>query len=258
MSHSLADEKVVKLVRYAYQKNIQYGQVLGKQIYPIRGNIYETWQRTERSIPLSQVTILTPTEAKQVFAVGMNFASHLASDSDSPPPLFLKLPTSLIASKRDIRLPADAENVHYEGEMVIVIGQRIRNANLTQAKQAILGVTMGNDLTERNWQGDDLQWIRAKASEGFGPVGPYIALGLDYNQLQLTTRLNGQIVQQENTRHMIHKPSKVISFLSRYFTLMPGDLIFMGTPGQTRALSQGDMISVELEKVGILVNRVVQ
>ncbi|MDA0787586.1 MAG: fumarylacetoacetate hydrolase family protein, partial [Proteobacteria bacterium] len=118
--------------------------------------------------------------------------------------------------------------------------------------------TAGNALTERSWQGRDLQWMRAKAADGFGPVGPALVTGLDANNVLLTTRLNGEIVQQENTQNMIHKPARVVSYLSRYFTLNPGDMIFMGTPGRTSSLDDGDVVTVTIEGIGTLTNRIVR
>jgi 2-keto-4-pentenoate hydratase/2-oxohepta-3-ene-1,7-dioic acid hydratase in catechol pathway len=186
----------------------------------------------------------------------MNFASHLSSPSSAPPPLFLKLPTSLIPSGEDILLPDDTTNVHFEGELVLVIGKETKNISEADADSAIFGVLVGNDLTERSWQSRDLQWMRAKASDGFGPVSTRITTGLDYNSLQLTTRLNGKVVQDENTELMIHSPAKVVSYLSKYFTLLPGDLIFMGTPDQTQALKNGDVVSVTIDQVGTLENTI--
>ncbi len=98
--------------------------------------------------------------------------------------------------------------------------------------------------------------MRAKASDGFGPIGSFITIGVDYNNLLLTTKLNGKIVQQENTKYMIHKPAKVVSYLSKYFTLMPGDLVYMGTPGKTQSLNNKDVVSVEIEKLGKVVNTI--
>ena len=138
--------------------------------------------------------------------------------------------------------------------LVLVIGKKTKNISEADAPGAIFGVAVGNDITERSWQGSDLQWMRAKASDGFGPVGPVIARGVNYNDVMLTTRLNGDIVQQESTKNMIHKPAKVVSYLSRYFTLMPGDLIFMGTPGRTKALKGGDKVSVTIDQVGSVEN----
>ena len=188
----------------------------------------------------------------------MNFTSHISSASDRPPPLFLRLPTSLTGSGSDVGLPPDANNVHFEGELVLVIGKQAKNVSEADALDYVFGLTAGNDLTERSWQGRDLQWMRAKAADGFGPVGPALVTGLDPNNILLTTRLNGEIVQQENTRNMIHKPANVVSYFSRYFTLNPGDMIFMGTPGRTSALDNGDVVTVTIEGIGTLSNRIVR
>lgn len=244
------------LARFEHNDTVAYGRVIDNTIQTISGNPYGQYKLVGKPMALSTIKLLTPTEPQKVFAVGMNFASHLSSPSTAPPPLFLKLPSSLIASGDEIRLPADARNVHFEGELVLVIGKRTKNITEAQADTAILGVTVGNDLTERSWQGSDLQWMRAKASDGFGPVGSKIAIGVDYNNVLLTTRLNGKIVQQENTQNMIHSPAKVVSYLSRYFTLMPGDLIFMGTPGRTKALKDGDVVSVTIDQVGSVENTI--
>ena len=138
----------------------------------------------------------------------------------------------------------------------MVIGKKAKDIKQEDAHKYIFGVTVGNDLTERNWQSSDLQWMRAKASDGFAPISSKITIGTDYNNLLLTTKLNGKIVQQENTKYMIHKPSKVVSYLSRYFTLMPGDLIYMGTPGRTQKLSNEDIVSVTIENIGTVRNKI--
>ena len=257
MLADITKAEVDYLARFEHNNKISYGQIIGKNIQPLRGDFFAKELITNgQLIPLSEVKLLIPTEPQKVFAVGMNYASHLSSPSDLAPPLFLKLPSSLIASGKKVHLPIDASNVHFEGELVLIIGQQAKNISETEADKFIFGVTVGNDLTERNWQSSDLQWLRAKASDGFGPIGSVIARGVDYNNVLLTTRLNGKIVQQENTRYMIHKPAKVVSYLSRYFTLMPGDLIFMGTPGDTQALSKGDTVSVKIDKVGMVENEI--
>lgn len=242
--------------KFQHNNQSSYGQIKGQSIQPLSGDLFGKLTPNGNPIPLSQVKLLLPTQPQKVFAVGMNFASHISSPSDRPPPLFLKLPSSLIGTGETIKLPADATNVHFEGELVLIIGKRTKNISEADAHSAIFGVTVGNDLTERNWQGSDLQWMRSKAADGFGPVGSVIATGIDFNNVLLTTKLNGKIVQQENTRFMIHKPAKVVSYLSRYFTLMPGDLIYMGTPGRTQALSNGDKVSVTIENVGSVENTI--
>lgn len=248
--------KEIHITRFEYQNQIHYGQINKDYIQPLDSNIYKSLKPIGEKIPIKEVKFLLPSKAQNVFAVGMNFASHLSSASHLPPPLFFKSPSSLILSGKTIVLPKDSTNVHFEGELVLIIGKKAKNVSIKDAPSYIFGVTVGNDLTERNWQASDLQWMRAKASDGFGPISPIIALGVDYNNLLLTTKLNGKIVQQENTKYMIHKPSKVVSYLSQYFTLMPGDLIYMGTPGRTKSLSNEDIVSVEIEKVGKVINKI--
>lgn len=245
-----------KYLRFMHDDKIHYGHLIDDKITVLKAGIFPMSEPTTKVLSLKDVTILPPTDARKVFAVGMNFASHMSSQSDAPPPLFLKLPSSLAGHNEPVILPDDAQNVHFEGELVLVIGKTAKNVSIEQAPDYVFGVSAGNDLTERSWQGRDLQWMRAKASDGFGPVGPYIATGIDYNNVLLTTRLNGEIVQQENTKNMIHKPAKVVSYLSQYFTLEPGDMIFMGTPGRTKALNDGDVVSVEIEGVGMLSNEI--
>ncbi len=258
VSASMANAEIQHFVRYEHNQQISYGQLMGQNIQPLAGELFSTLATKGQLIPLTNVRLLLPTEPQKVFAVGMNFASHMSSPSNAPPPLFLKLPSSLILSGEIVHLPADATNVHFEGELVLIIGKRAKNITEAEAKKAIFGVTAGNDLTERNWQSIDLQWMRSKASDGFGPIGAVIATGVDYNNLLLTTKLNGKIVQQENTKFMIHKPAKVVSYLSQYFTLLPGDMIFMGTPGRTKALNSGDKVSVTIEEVGKVENEIKQ
>ncbi len=251
--------------RFIYAGETHYGKVSGSQIHVLQDNLFTdstktftNTTQTDLSVPINQVQWLPPTDAKKVFAVGMNFASHRSSRASAPPPLFLKLPSSLAAHNANINLPKDSKNVHFEGELVLVIGKQAKAVSIEDAPNYIFGATIGNDLTERSWQRKDLQWLRAKASDGFGPVGPLISTDIDYNNVVLTTRLNGKVVQQENTRNMIHSPAKVVSYLSQYFTLEPGDLIFMGTPGKTKALKNGDVVSVSIEGIGTLSNTVLR
>ena len=144
---------------------------------------------------------------------------------------------------------------------MIVIGTTVKNASPEQARNAIFGVTAGNDVSERDWQGGpekDLQWWRAKGADTFGPFGPAIVRGLDYGNLLLQTRLNGKVVQKQNTSDLLFDCPAIVAYASRYVTLMPGDIIFTGTPGSTQKMNHGDTVEVDIESVGVLRNRVVQ
>ncbi len=147
-------------------------------------------------------------------------------------------------------------NAHYEGELVIVIGRRAKDVSPENALDFVFGVTAGNDVSERNWQQADLQWFRAKASDTFAPIGPAIARGLNYDDLLVQTRVNGEVRQSERSKDLIYDIAEIVSYVSRYVTLVPGDVIFTGTPQTTQALKPGDVVEIEVEGVGVLRNRV--
>jgi 2-keto-4-pentenoate hydratase/2-oxohepta-3-ene-1,7-dioic acid hydratase in catechol pathway len=176
------------------------------------------------------------------------------------PEIFYKPITALQDPGGPIAIPRDATDLHYEGELVVVIGKRLKNATPAEARAAIFGVTCGNDVSERNWQagpGKDLQWWRAKGSDTFAPLGPAIATGLDYGSLLLETRLNGEVVQKQTTADLLFDCPTIASWISGWVTLMPGDAIYTGTPGATRRMSAGDVVEVEIEGIGTLRNPVV-
>jgi 2-keto-4-pentenoate hydratase/2-oxohepta-3-ene-1,7-dioic acid hydratase in catechol pathway len=157
---------------------------------------------------------------------------------------------------REDLVPEGAGNVHYEGEMVLVIGRKTKDVSVADVPGCVFGVTCGNDVSERSWQKSDLQWSRAKSSDTFGCVGPCIAVGLNYGELLLQTRLNGEVKQSARTSDLLYDVPTMVSFISRVMTLLPGDLVYTGTPGQTSAMKSGDVVEVELEGVGILRNTV--
>ncbi len=142
--------------------------------------------------------------------------------------------------------------------MVIVMGKEATRVSKEAAKDYVFGITAGNDVSERDWQKNDLQWFRAKASDTFGPLGPVIVTGLNYDDLLLQTRVNGEVVQSQRTKDLIFNVAEIVSYVSHYVTLKPGDVIYSGTPGTTKAFKPGDVIEVEVEGVGVLRNPVVQ
>ena len=172
------------------------------------------------------------------------------------PPIFLKLPTTIVPAGADIIYPDGATDLHYEAELVVVIGKEARNVSPEDAGDYVFGITAGNDVSERAWQANDLQWFRAKASDTFGPLGPSIVTGLNYNDLLVESRLNGELMQSQRTRDYIHDVEAIVSHISQSATLEPGDLIFTGTPGTTSAMKPGDVIEISVEGVGILRNNV--
>ncbi|MBI4500883.1 MAG: fumarylacetoacetate hydrolase family protein [Gemmatimonadetes bacterium] len=250
-------QQIVKYVRYAEGNSIRLGMLSGDTIRQVSGDLFASPQLTGKTVLLSQAKLLAPVTPKKVIAVGLNYQTHLGERSAATyPGLFAKLPTSIIGTEADIVYPSDAHNLHYEGEMVVVIGKRASHVSEADAKQYVFGVTVGNDVSERDWQRSDLQWFRAKASDTFGPLGPAVVTGLDYDDLLLETRLNGEVVQSQRTRDLIFGVAVIVSYVSRYVTLEPGDIIYTGTPGTTKPMKPGDIVEVELEGVGVLRNRV--
>lgn len=247
-----------RFARFQTGGSVHYGQVQGEQVQPLSAAPWAGGAPRGQPVPLEQVTLLAPVEPSKVIAVGFNYVSHRGERQPDPyPGLFAKFPTTLTGPRADIVYPAEAGNVHYEGEMVVVIGRTARNVTEQAAAAHVFGVTVGNDVSERDWQAQDLQWLRAKGHDGFGPVGPVVVSGLDYGDLLLETRVNGEVKQSQRTRDLIFDVPAIVSYVSRYVTLLPGDVIFTGTPGTTSAIVPGDVVEVSLEGVGVLRNRVV-
>ncbi len=254
---TIAQNSMTKYVRYNYMGADSYGVLRGDVIHALDGDFIHSSRETGVIIPLSNVRLLSPVVPSKIIAVGLNYKSHLGERPASEyPGLFAKYPSSIIAQNEAIEIPSDAKNLHYEGELVIVIGKEAKNISAADARDYIFGVTVGNDVSERDWQLSDLQWLRAKASDTFSPVGPVIVQGLNYNDLLLETRLNGKTVQSERTQDLLFNVDTIMSYVTTYFTLMPGDIIFTGTPGSTLPMKPGDVVEVEIEGVGILRNHV--
>lgn len=255
----------VKYVRFQKGETASYGLLEGDRVRQISGDLFGKWTRTETTYPLAEVKLLPPTVPSKVLAMAGNYKSHLqggALPTKHPiPQPFLKPPSCLVGQNDEIVIPKDAKTVHFEAELVIVIGKTCRRVGKEDALNYVLGVTAGNDVSERIWQNDpetkDVQWWRAKGADSFGPVGPCIVSGIDYGNLLLRLRVNGQVKQEESTSQLINDIPTMVSFLSQYLTLNPGDLIFTGTPGKTSEIKAGDVVEVELEGVGVLRNPVV-
>jgi len=250
-------QDVTKYVRYEHAGAASYGVLEGETIHQLGGSVFESPERTGVTVALGDVTLLPPTEPQKVVAAGLNYRSHLGGAQPSEyPGLFDKHATSLIGHEAEITYYEDATNLHFEGEMVLIIGKVTRNVSVEDAPDHIFAVAPGNDISERVWQSNDLQWFRAKGADTFGPVGPVMARGVDYNDLLLQTRVNGQVMQSQRTRDLLFDSSYLVSYISRYVTLEPGDMIFTGTPGSTSAMQPGDVVEIELENVGVLSNTI--
>ncbi len=252
---------VTHYVRYSAAGRVSYGRVEGDRIQPLSAAPWLNPRPAGAPIAASSAKLLYPCVPPKVLAVGRNYKSHVGSAAPpSRPEMFYKPVTCLLSPGEAIVIPSDSKNTNYEGELVAVIGKTCHNASAAEARAAIFGYTCGNDVSERDWQGGkdkDMQWWRAKGADTFGPLGPVIATGVDPAAgLLLQTRLNGEVVQKQSTSDLLFDCVAVVAFVSRYVTLTPGDVIYTGTPGSTKAMKPGDVVEVEIEKIGVLRNPV--
>ena len=213
--------------------------------------------------------IQAPVRPSKIFCVGRNYAEHAAELSNKLPEkplIFSKYPTCVIARGDTVQWYNDiTQQVDWEGELVVVIGKTAKNISEDRAYEHVFGYTIANDISARDLQDSESQWVRAKAQDTFCPLGPAIVTTDDIpdpHNLRIVTQVNGETMQDGNTKDMIFKVPYLVSYLSRTFTLLPGDLILTGTPSGVgkamkppRFLKDGDEVSVTIESIGTLSNR---
>jgi 2-keto-4-pentenoate hydratase/2-oxohepta-3-ene-1,7-dioic acid hydratase in catechol pathway len=201
-----------------------------------------------------------PPLPSKIVCVGRNYREHAAEMGsvapEAEPLLFLKAPSALVTDGGEIRIPPESNRVDYEGELALVVGKRIKSWPQERWLEALFGVCCANDVTARDLQKKDGQFSRSKSFDTFCPVGPEIVAGLDPSDLAIETRVNGAVKQSSRTSNVVFSPAYLVAYVSRMMTLLPGDLILTGTPAGVGRLSPGDVIEVEIEKVGVLRNRV--
>ena len=251
------------LARYRCDGLAHNGFVDGETLVRLSAPPWSGGVPTGEFDPAGLVEWLPPCEPTKIVCVGLNYVEHVRESLTvtpgtlEPPPeplLFLKPPSSVLGSGGRIRYPAGVTRLDPEGEMALVIGRRTRDVPVSAALDYIAGVTCFNDVSARNWQKADSQWARAKGADTFAPFGPTIALGLSPLDLALELRVNSEVRQRTRTSRMHFGPAFLVHYVSRFFTLEPGDLIATGTPAGIAALEPGDRIEVELEGAGVLVN----
>ncbi|BAY96371.1 2-hydroxyhepta-2,4-diene-1,7-dioate isomerase [Tolypothrix tenuis PCC 7101] len=218
-------------------------------------------QPTDLILEPEEYQILAPCAPSKIVAVGKNYADHAAemgTPVPSEPLLFLKPPTSIIASETEIKYPVLSQRVDYEGELALIIGDRTSECTPEEAQTKIWGYTIANDVTARDLQKKDGQWTRAKGFDTFCPLGPWIVRELNPGA-RLQTFLNDNVnpVQSSCIDQMVFAPDFLVSYISQVMTLMPGDVVLTGTPEGVGALQLGDRVRVEIEGIGRLENIVV-
>jgi 2-keto-4-pentenoate hydratase/2-oxohepta-3-ene-1,7-dioic acid hydratase in catechol pathway len=258
----------VRIARFAKGDGVAYGVVEGESALTIAelyghpfgvdpGNVRFTGQK----YPLAEVRLLAPVLPSKVVAVGKNYAAHtreMGLDQPAEPAMFLKPSTAVTGPGDRIAYPVKlTERVEYEGELAVVIGRLCRDVPKERAEDVIFGYTCANDVTARDLQFRDDQWTRGKGFDTFCPLGPWMETGTDPSDLGLTTTVNGEVKQHASTRELLWDVPSLIAYISAVMTLLPGDVLLTGTPEGVGPLTDGDEVSVTIETIGTLTNRVV-
>ncbi|MDQ4131582.1 MAG: fumarylacetoacetate hydrolase family protein [Actinomycetota bacterium] len=250
------------VVRFSAPTSSQpgYGVVDEGKVAVIEPHPFTPHRRTGDTLPLEKVRLLAPVIPSKVVCVGRNYREHareLGGEVPDEPLIFLKPSTAVIGPYDAIRYPTQlTSDVHYEGELAVVIGRLVYQVAPEQAAAAIYGFTCGNDITARDLQRKDGQWTRAKGFDTFCPLGPAISTALDPYRARLRTYVDGELRQDGSTAGMVFDVATIVSHVSQVMTLLPGDVILTGTPAGVGPVEVGQTIRVEIEGIGVLENPV--
>jgi 2-keto-4-pentenoate hydratase/2-oxohepta-3-ene-1,7-dioic acid hydratase in catechol pathway len=245
-----------------------YAVVEGDDLIPVRGSPFAGWERTATRLALAQAKLLPPVLPPTFYACGMNYAGHVrevaakigqAPNLPTQPDIGYRANNALIAHDEPIVIPADAtDKVQYEGELVVVIGRTCKHLTRENALSAVLGYTIGNDVSERSWQRSDRTLWRAKNTDSFKPMGPWIETDVRLDGLVTKVRLNGKQLIEFRTNDMVFGVVDFLVAMTKYLTLYPGDMVWMGTEGATADMKHGDTCEIEITGIGTLRNPVVR
>ena len=250
----------MKLARFEHGGGIFFGIVKGEEVAVIKGDMWDSYEETGQSFPVSGVKFLPFSSPSKIVCIGLNYLEHIKEIGRTEleiPHFFLKPPSCLIGHHDAIVIPSGAERVDYEGELAAVIRKQARNITPDKALDHVLGYCCFNDVTNRALVSKDQGFLtEAKGYDTFGAMGPVVETDADPGNLHIMTRVNGNILQDDNTGNCLFSLTAVISHISRCMTLLPGDIVSTGTPKGVSPLNPGDVVEVEIEGIGILSNPV--
>jgi 2-keto-4-pentenoate hydratase/2-oxohepta-3-ene-1,7-dioic acid hydratase in catechol pathway len=255
---------MIQIARYLGQDGeILEGVVQGDELEEISGldSMLRGGRRVGGRRKLAEVQLLPWGLGRKIVAVGKNYLDHakeMASEVPRQPLIFMKPPSGLIGHGQAIVLPPPDVTtvVHHEAELAVVIGKRLRHASEAECAKAVAALTCLNDVTARDIQKSEGQWTRAKGFDTFCPVGPWVTVGLDWSDLRLQCRVNGEVKQDGRTKDQIFPLPRLLAFIAAGMTLEPGDIVSTGTPAGVGPIKAGDTVEIELEGVGVLRNEV--
>lgn len=250
----------MRVARYEIDGVPYYGVLKGDLLERLNGAPFEGVVPSGEHDKLSEVRLLAPVPQPRIFGVAYNYKAHSA-ETNKPVPdlpvLFMKPSTAAIGPGDSIVYPADGENIHFEGELVVVIGKRARHVSESNALDFVFGYTCGNDISDRVLQRRESAFgclLAGKGADTFAPIGPWIVAGIDHASQQIITRVNGEVRQHGNSKDLVFSVPYLVAYLSKYMTLLPGDVIMTGTPSGVGPISVGDSIEVEIPEIGVLRN----
>jgi len=249
----------MKFVRFQEDESRKYGICVDELIYEIEGSIFGDYEATSVKHEVGSVRLLTPVVPSKIVCVGLNYRDHVEENgSDFPefPSHFLKPTSAIIGPDEPILYPRIANQVDYEGELAVVIKNRVKDISEQDSLGHVLGYTCFNDVTERSLRKELGQLTRAKGFDTFAAFGPCIATDLDPLKLTVRTFLNGRLVQEGNSGDMIFSVAFIVHYISQCMTLYPGDVISTGTPKGVGPMKPGDVVEVNIEGIGVLRNPV--
>jgi 2-keto-4-pentenoate hydratase/2-oxohepta-3-ene-1,7-dioic acid hydratase in catechol pathway len=224
--------------------------------------LYVGLQPTDQQLRLSDARLLSPVLPRsKVVGIGRNYAAHAAemgSELPDEPLMFLKPNTSVVGPGDPVFYPRQTEELHFEGELAVVIGRICRDVPKEKYADVVHGYTVGNDVTARDLQRKDGQFTRAKGFDSFCPLGPWIETDLDVSNLRVQTYLNGDVKQDGRTSDLIFDVPTLIAYVTSVMTLLPGDVILTGTPEGVGPMNVGDEVEVSIQGIGNLTNKVVK
>lgn len=257
----------MKWCRFQSKGKVAYGIIEGESVVEVTGSPFDRYTRTQKTHALSSVKLLVPVIPPTFYAAGINYPEHVtwAAKMRGEEPVLPKKAdigyranNALIAHEEPIIVPKDAtELVQYEGELVVVIGKMCKRVSEEEALDYVFGYTIGNDVSERTWQRNDRTMWRGKNTDTFKPMGPWIITGLEPDNIHLKITLSGRVVGEYDVKTAIFGVRHYISAMSQYLTLVPGDVIWMGTDGATENMKDGDVVEIEASDIGVLRNTVV-
>jgi 2-keto-4-pentenoate hydratase/2-oxohepta-3-ene-1,7-dioic acid hydratase in catechol pathway len=250
--------------RFRYKERVSFGIVEAEKIIEVSGNPFEKYIKTDNHFCLNEVELLPPVIPKTIYCAGQNYLDHIVKSAKrkgldpiipQKPDFNYRAVNSLIGHEANILIPKDAgEPLHFEAELVAVIGKKAKHVPKGEAASYIFGYTIGNDVSARNWQKTDRTHWRAKNTDTFKPMGPWIETDVDLNKMKTIVRVNGNILIEHQTCNFLFDVATCISFMTRYVTLFPGDVIWMGSEGESPNLKPGDRIEIEITGIGVLRN----